>query len=143
MKAQIAEVAQKVRDQPVVKVIAYGGGQGPLNLDGGQATLTTQIIEAAGGENVFADQKRFFTASLEAVAAKQADVFVIYAYSKDATDTLDGTKEAQFLFTTFPNMQTSKDRRVIVSDYMFTSSGWRNARTVEDFARQLHPDVFK
>ncbi|MGH3898901.1 MAG: ABC transporter substrate-binding protein [Pseudonocardiaceae bacterium] len=86
MKAQIADVSQKVSGEPVVKVIAYYGGEGPL---------------------------------------------------------LDGTKEAQFLVTTFPNMQASKDRRVVVTDFTYTSPGWRNAQTAEDIARQLHPDVFK
>ncbi len=144
MKAQIADVSQKVRGQPVAKVIAYTGGKGPLQLAGGQTAIITQILEAAGGENVFSEpNKAFFEASLEAVAGKQADAFVIFADYKDATDTLDGTQEAQFLFTTFPNMQASKDRRFAVTDYTFTSPGWRNAQTVEDIARQLHPDAFQ
>ncbi|MGH3872186.1 MAG: ABC transporter substrate-binding protein [Pseudonocardiaceae bacterium] len=143
MKAQIAGVAQKVRGQPVAKVLAYYTGEGPLSLNGGGATLLGQILQAAGGENVFAETKKYtFEASLEAVAAKQVDVFLVFADSKEATGTLDGTKEEQFLFATFPNMQASKDRRAIVTDYAFTTPGWRTAQTVEDFARQLHPDAF-
>lgn len=99
----------------------------------------TAAREAAGGENVFAEtNKEYLQVSLEAVAGKQADAFLIFASSKEP-----GTKLAQFLFTTFPNMQASKDRRVIVTDYMFTTPGWRNAQTIEDVARQLHPDAFK
>jgi len=144
MKAQIADVAQKVRGQPVAKVIAYYSGQGPLSLNGGRATLITQIIEAAGGENVFADTNKYtFDASLETVASKQVDAFLIFASSDEPTDAPDGTKEAQFLFSAFPNMQASKDRRAIVTDYTYTAPGWRTAQTVEDFARQLHPDAFK
>ncbi len=144
MKAQIADVAQKVRGEPVAKVIAYSSGEGPLSLNGGRATIITQIIEAAGGENVFAEPNKYTVeASLETVAAKQADAFLIFTNSEEPTDTPDGTKEAQFLFSAFPNMQASKDRRAIVTDYTFTSPGWRTAQTVEDFARQLHPDAFK
>jgi iron complex transport system substrate-binding protein len=40
-------------------------------------------------------------------------------------------------------MQASTDRRYAVTDYTFTAPGWRNAQTVEDLARQLHPDAFK
>jgi ABC-type Fe3+-hydroxamate transport system substrate-binding protein len=91
---------------------------------------------------VFADRDPFFEASLEAVAGKQADAFLIYANAKEATDALDGTHEEQFLFTTFPNTKASKDHRVIVTDYTFTAPGWRLAQTVEDFAHQLHPKAF-
>jgi iron complex transport system substrate-binding protein len=144
MQAQIAEVSQKVRNEPVAKVLAYSGGQGPLSVNGGRATLITQIIEAAGGENVFADTNKYTVeASLETVASRQVDAFLIFADSEEPTNTPDGTKEAQFLFSTFPNMQASKDRRVIVTDYTFISPGWRTAQTVEDIARQLHPEVFK
>ncbi len=144
MKAQIADVSQKVSGQPVAKVIGYISGKGPLELTGGQTTIITQIVEAAGGENVFAEpNKAFFQASLETVAGKEADAFVIFADYEEATDTLDGIKEAQFLFETFPNMQASKDRRVVVTDFTFTSPGWRLAQTVEDFAQGLHPDAFK
>ena len=40
-------------------------------------------------------------------------------------------------------MQASRDRRVAVTDYVYTSPGWRVAQTVEDIARQLHPEVFE
>ena len=142
MKAQIADVEKKVADEPTLKVIAYGGGKGPVSLAGGQ-TIISQIIDAAGGENVFADRDPFFEASLEAVAAKDADAFLIFADYEEATDKLDATKESEFLFTTFPGMQASRDRRVAVTDYVYTSPGWRVAQTVEDIARQLHPEVFE
>lgn len=144
MQAQIAEVSQQVRGRPVAKVIAYSSGQGPLNVNGGRATLITQIIEAAGGENVFAEPNEYtIEVSLETVAAKETDAFLIFANYEEPTDTPDGTKEAQFLFDTFPNMQASKDRRVVVTDYTYTAPGWRIAQTVEDFARQLHPEAFR
>lgn len=142
MKAQIAEVGETVAGEPVLKVIAYGGGKGPVSLAGG-STIISQIIDAAGGANVFADRDPFFEASLEAVAAKEADAFLIFADYEEATDKLDGTKESEFLFATFPGMQASRDRRVAVTDYVYTSPGWRVAQTVEDIARQLHPEVFE
>lgn len=102
MQAQIAEVSQQVRGRPVVKVIAYYSGQVPLYVNGGRATLIKQIIEIAGGENVFAEPNEYtIEVSLETVAAKEADAFLIFANSEEPTDTPDGTKEAQFLFDTF------------------------------------------
>ena len=113
-----------------------------MSLAGG-STIISQIIDAAGGENVFTDRDPFFEASLEAVAAQEADAFLIFADYEEATDKLDATKESEFLFTTFPGMQASRDRRVAVTDYVYTSPGWRVAQTVEDIARQLHPEVFE
>ncbi len=79
------------------------------------------------GENVFADRESFFQAGLEAVAAED----------------VDATKEADFLFETFPNLDASRDRRFAVTTYELTAHGWRNAQTVEDLARQLHPEAFE
>ncbi|MGH3927503.1 MAG: hypothetical protein ACRDTJ_00445 [Pseudonocardiaceae bacterium] len=40
-------------------------------------------------------------------------------------------------------MKASQDRRFAVTDYVFTSPGWRVAQTVEDLARHLHPEALQ
>jgi len=140
MKQQIRDVATKVADEPVPDVIVYTGGKGPVDLAG--EGIISEIIDLAGGRNVFSEEDNYFQASLEKVADKKADAFVIFPDLEEPTKKLDATKEARFLLKTFPNTQASKDRRVAVTTYEFTSPGWRNAQTVEDLARQLHPDAF-
>lgn len=142
MKRQIAGVRAKLEDEPPVKVLAYSGGTGPLQLLGGVG-INNELIEAAGGENVFAGPEAYLQAPLEEVAARDPDVFLIFADSEEPTAQLDGSDEAQFLFETFPNMTASRDRRVVVTDWLYTNPGWRVAQTVEDLARQFHPEAFE
>lgn len=141
MKAQIAAVRAKVASDPL-KVFIYGGGTGPLHAVGSRSGLITEIVQSAGGDNVFADEGQFFETSLESVAARPADAFVIFADHTKAMMRLDATDQTRFLFGQFPNMPASKSRRVAVTDYTFTATGWRTAQTVEKIARQLHPGAF-
>jgi len=100
-------------------------------------------MTAAGATNVFADeQKSFFMTSRESVAERPANAFLVYPDYGKATRKLDAADEARYLFKTFPDMPASRQRRIVVTAYTYTSPGWRIAQTVEDEARQLHPDAF-
>jgi len=142
MREQIADVQQRVADQPPVDVIMYSGGTGPLDLAGGVG-INSELLEAAGGRNLFDEEGLYFQASLEAVAAKNADAFVIFADASTPEGELDTSAAADFLFKTFPRMQASRDRRIVETAFEYTTPGWRNADTVEDLARQLHPTAFQ
>ena len=140
MKAQIASVQARVASDPL-KVFVYGGGTGPVQVGGGKGIIS-ELLQAAGAENVFADEGQYFEASLESVAARPADAFMIFADYEEATKRLDAAEETAFLFGAFPNMPASKNQRVAVTDYVYTAPGWRIADTAEDLARQLHPAAF-
>lgn len=142
MKRQIADVRARVADEPPVDVIAYAGGEGPLNILGGRS-IYSQLIEAAGARNVFPDAPGYYQASREVVAASGADAFVIAANSTNSTGQLDASTEARVLSATFPNMNAGKQRRFAVTSFDYLTQGWRNAQTVEDLARQLHPRAFR
>ncbi|MGE3285719.1 MAG: ABC transporter substrate-binding protein [Pseudonocardia sp.] len=135
MKAQIEAVRARTGTEGSPKVLLYSRGTGPIEVVGGRS-LITEIVEAAGGTNVFADGKIFFEASKEAVAARPADVFLIFSEYGSAAEA------GEFLFRTFPSMPASSARRTAATEYTFTSPGWRVAQTVEDIARQLHPAAF-
>ncbi|MGH3611736.1 MAG: ABC transporter substrate-binding protein [Pseudonocardia sp.] len=141
MQQQIADVQEKVAGRPPVEAIMYGGDEGPLNLSGGLG-INTELLEAAGGVNAFDAEGLFFEASLEVVGAKSADAFVIFADTTTPAGELDASLQAEFLFRTFPDMPASQERRVAVTAYERTVPGWRIAQTVEDLARQLHPEAF-
>ncbi|MGH8931881.1 MAG: ABC transporter substrate-binding protein [Egibacteraceae bacterium] len=143
MEQQIADVRAKVQDEPPVRVLVYTGGTGPISSIGGDLPIINELIEAAGGENVFAAEPRsYFQAPLEEVAARDPDMFLIYANSGEPTPELDGSEEAAFLYETFPNMTASKDRRVVITDWLYTQPGWCVAQTVEYLAHQFHPELF-
>lgn len=140
MKGQIAAVGADVSGETWPKVLVYSRGTGPIEVVGGRS-LITEIVSAAGGRNVFADAPQFPSISLEKVAARPADAFLIFN-DYFVLDSKRASDAARFLFTTFPNMPASKDRRFAVTSYTYTSPGWRIAQTIEDVARQLHPGVF-
>ncbi|MGF1662353.1 MAG: ABC transporter substrate-binding protein [Kineosporiaceae bacterium] len=142
MQAQIESVQEQVSGRPPVDTIMYAGGTGPLLLSGGVG-INDEILQAAGGRNLFPDDGLYFEASREAVAAQRAEAFVVFAEATDPDGELDPEPAASFLTEAFPEMPASADRRIAVTSYEFTAPGWRSAQTVEDLARQLHPDAFE
>ncbi len=146
MRQQIADVQAKVSDEPPVKVLYYYGGTGPIGTRGGVGIID-EVIEAAGGENVFAaEQSLYLRVPREEVAATAPDVFIVIAETPSEgppTETLDASEPFEFLYQTFPLLPASVNRRGIVfDDIRMGSAGWRVAQTIEDLARQLHPDAF-
>ncbi|MGH8931885.1 MAG: ABC transporter substrate-binding protein [Egibacteraceae bacterium] len=142
MQKQVADVRAKVAGKPRVKVLFYHFGTGPLIVAGGRG-IYAQLLDIAGAENVFADQAESTAeVSLEEVAVTNPEAFIILGNYEEPTAELNVTTEATFLLETFPNMTATKDRRVIATDYVYTTPGWRSAQTAEDLARQLHPEVF-
>lgn len=136
MKATVSEVRGKVEGKPVVPVIFYSSGTGPLRLGG--SGLNTEIIDLAGGTNIFADQEVYFEASREAVAGAGADAFVISDYQPGPT----AEQKAAFLSSAFPTMAAGWDRDWPTIDAVYTHPGWRHADAVARLANQLHPDAF-
>jgi ABC-type Fe3+-siderophore transport system permease subunit len=123
--------------QPPVETLAYFTGKKSLTLASARDTLATQIIQAPGGEKVFADSEVFPPVSPEAVAGKQIALLVLLVNSEASS-----TQAKPFLFIAFPNMKAGKDRRAIAIDQRCVAPGWRHAQTVKDLTRQLHPEVF-
>ncbi|MGL4177314.1 MAG: ABC transporter substrate-binding protein [Dermatophilaceae bacterium] len=142
MRTQIDAVRERVKDEPVVDVIVYAGGTGPLTLSGGIG-INNELLKAAGGRNVFPDKGLYFEASREAVSAQRADAFVVFAEAATPDGRLDPTSATSFLFETFPTMPASVNKRVASTAFEFTTPGWRNAQAAEDLARQLHPKAFE
>ncbi|MGL4745631.1 MAG: ABC transporter substrate-binding protein [Dermatophilaceae bacterium] len=142
MRAQVDAVRRRVEDQPVVDSIIYAGGTGPLTLSGGVG-INNELLEIAGGRNPFPDEGLYFEATREAVAAQRADAYVVFADAATPDGRLDPASATSFLFSTFPEMPASVNKRVASTAFEFTVPGWRNAQTAEDLARQLHPKAFE
>ncbi|MGH3611770.1 MAG: ABC transporter substrate-binding protein [Pseudonocardia sp.] len=142
MRDQIATVQEKVADQQPVKVLIYTGGEGPLQVVGGNH-IDTRSIELAGAENVLAD-KTYTSVSLEAVAALDIEAFMIMPdlASFQGGQTPDISRQVQFLTTTFPNLPAVRDRR-FVPHYLYTGLSPRQSLDLDGLARQLHPAAFE
>ncbi len=135
MRAQITEVQEKVADREPVQVLVVYTTDDPPLVQG--ASIEGRVVELAGGQNVLADQPQFFPANDEAIAALDIDAFLVFpAYSP----------EVERLFERYPNLDASRDRRSVTTNYVLTGGGvagaWRIADAVEQLARQLHPEAF-
>lgn len=142
MQQQIADVQARVASLPPVSALLYAGGTGPLDISGGIG-INNEILEAAGGTNVFDAEGLYFQASLESVAATDIGAYVVFAEDVAPDGTPDVTAQSEFLFETFPNQRASQERQVVGTAFELTAPGWRNADTVEYIARGLHPEAFE
>lgn len=135
MKAQISAVQEKVADREPVKVLIVYTTDDPPLVQG--SSIEGRVVEAAGGENVLADQPQFFPANDEAIAAEDIDAVLVFPAYGPQVDTL---------FERYPNLDASRDRRSVTTNYVLTGGGvagaWRIADAVDQLARQLHPSAF-
>lgn len=77
LRARLAKVRESVGDKEPVRVFLYASGTDKAQTTGGNS-MATQLIEAAGGENIFADApERWMSVSWEQVAERQPDVILV------------------------------------------------------------------
>ncbi|MFF5793573.1 ATP-binding cassette domain-containing protein [Paeniglutamicibacter sp. NPDC012692] len=108
------------------------------------AGIEYNMIEVAGGENVFSpDDKafaQFFSSviSPETLVAKNPEVIVFTTIDKAHEQ---ATRD--FLRTRFPQLDAVKNNRLVAIDSDDVMPGtWGNLRAVEQIAAGLHPDAF-
>lgn len=103
------------------------------------AGIYTDLIELAGGENVFADQQQQYTeVNPEVVAARPIDVLFVMQWE----GTISAEEKAEYYFATFPSAPVSQSRRFEVLTNIELNAGSGNAIAVEKMARALHPGAF-
>lgn len=108
------------------------------------AGIEYNMVELAGGENVFSPEDKafaqFFSSviSPETLVAKNPEVIVF--------TTIDAAHEKatlDFLRTKFPQLDAVKNNRLVAIDSDEVMPGtWGNLRAVERIAQGLHPDAF-
>jgi iron complex transport system substrate-binding protein len=121
-------------------------GRSPNRLDGlvvaGRASYLNEVIEVAGGENVFRDALAGYPeVSLEEVMARNPEVIVDMG---DMSDTVGVTEEHKrnviALWNRVPNLAAVKQHRVFaVASDIFVVPGPRVIDAAKAFAEMLHP----
>lgn len=142
MQARIADVQRRVAGREPKPVLFYYGGEGPL-MTGTNISFMDEMIRLAGGTNVFGDigggRRGFLDVSQEQVATTNPYAFMIVATPSSEQD---APTKAEYLYRTFPQMQASMDRRVVLTTDTADTPGRRYVSVIEDLARALHPDAF-
>ena len=141
MKDLMAEVQSRVGNLPPVQVAFYDAGEEQIGVYG--SGLNSDMIALAGGENVFADETDvYLQVSKEVFAVKTPQIFAVLDY-EGAAGVPDEIARANFLFTTFPNMRASKDKRWVPVSGAAFAAGIRIPNAFEAMAKASHPEAFK
>jgi iron complex transport system substrate-binding protein len=141
----LGAIRNRVANRPRVRMM-FVIGRSPNRLDGlvvaGRASYLNEVIESAGGENVFRDALAGYPeVSLEEVMARNPDVIVDMG---DMSDTVAVTEEHKrsviALWNRIPTLAAVKQHRVfVVASDIFVIPGPRLIDAAKAFAEMLHP----
>ncbi|MFI1221694.1 MULTISPECIES: ABC transporter substrate-binding protein [unclassified Streptomyces] len=135
-KADNAATAKKLADIKPVSVFVYDSGDKTAFTAGGEG-IGNELIERAGGSNVFADlDKPFGDASWENVVDRRPEVIVIYDYG---STTVEQKKKRLLTDPALADVPAVKNRRFAVMPLSDAVLGVRVPAAVDKLAAQLHP----
>ena len=144
IQAKLAEIQKRVAGLPRTRVM-FVVGRTPNRLDGlivvGSASYLNQVIQLAGGENVFRDAKAAYpSVGLEEVLARNPQVVVDMGDMSDTVGVTDQHKrEVVDLWQRLSTLDAVKNHRVFaVASDIFVVPGPRVVNAAEEFARMLH-----
>ena len=151
LSGQILDGLGKIRNRisalPRVRMM-FVIGRSPNRLDGlvvaGRASYLNEVIEIAGGENVFRDAVAGYPAvSLEEVMARNPEVIVDMGDMSDTVGVTEGHKrDVIALWNRIPTLAAVKQRRVFaVASDIFVVPGPRVIDAAKAFAEMLHPGL--
>ncbi|MFJ5047810.1 ABC transporter substrate-binding protein [Streptomyces sp. NPDC088719] len=135
-KADNAATAKKLADLKPVSVFVYDSGDKTAFTAGGEG-IGNELIERAGGTNVFADlDKPFGDASWENVVDRKPEVIVIYDYG---ATTVEQKKKRLLTDPALADVPAVKNKRFAVMPLSDAVLGVRVPAAVDKLAAQLHP----
>ena len=149
LRAELEQIRSTAARLPRRK-IAFIVGRNPGAIEGtiaaGRKTYLSELMEIAGGENVFHDAAAPYPqVSLESLLARDPDVIVDMG---DMTHT-QGVTEAHkrsvvALWGKYPHLKAVRLGRVFaVAEDFFVVPGPRMTLAAREFARMLHPEAFR
>lgn len=135
-KADNAATAKKLAGLKPVSVFVYDSGDKTAFTAGGEG-IGNELIERAGGTNVFADlDKPFGDASWENVVARRPEAIVIYDYG---STTVEQKKKRLLTDPALADVPAVKNKRFAVMPLSDAVLGVRVPAAVDKLAAQLHP----
>ncbi|MGW7531639.1 ABC transporter substrate-binding protein [Amycolatopsis sp. NPDC054798] len=140
LRARLNDVQARTARQPKLTVAGVSQVANQLYVTSGG--LANDVLDRAGGTNLFADQPgQFAPISAEQIVARNPQTIVV----DDFTASERGRADAiSFLERTFPIVDAVKQHRVLVIDAAKTGAhgSIRPVEGVEEVARFLHPSAF-
>ena len=140
MRGRLDRVRGQLGTVEPVPVFVYNSGADAPRTAGGKALLT-EIIERAGGRNVFGDvAERWTQVSWEQVAQRRPAAILIYDYLEPSVQSKIATLRATRTIAAVPALAANRFPTVALSE---AQPGPRSVDAVERLARALHPDRFR
>lgn len=137
LDARLDALNEAPRPETAPKVLLFDSGTDDLYTSGGNGA-PQGIIEAAGGDNVFADQDTtWFHASWESVAQAQPDVIVVMDYRSDNADEVSAKLETLRNQEGLKNLPVIENNRIIVLPLALFTSGAPNIDAAESLRQQF------
>ncbi len=140
-------IRHRVAPLPRVRMM-FVVGRSPNRLDGlvvaGRASYLNEVIEIAGGENVFRDAMAGYPeVSLEEVMARNPEVIVDMGDMSDTQGVTEDHKHSVVaLWDRVPTLAAVKQHRVFaVASDIFVVPGPRVIEAAKAFAEMLHPGL--
>lgn len=138
LKTDIADVQDKVKAEPAVRLFAYDSGEGPLI----GISDTYFNFALAGAENVVVSEEAYPEMSQEAIAGANPQAILTANYEPGPLEEEARGKE-DYLLTALPNSEAVLNNHFIHIESIDLTPGIRNARAIRQIATALHPDAFK
>jgi len=142
--AQIREQASALPRRRAMFVI----GRTPGALEGlmavGPASYLNELMEVAGGDNIFADAIAAYPkVSIEEILARDPEVIVDMGEMADTVDVTDADKRRVVdLWARYPAIAAVGDHRVFaVASDIFVVPGPRMVEAAREFLRMFHPEI--
>lgn len=141
MQASVDAAQRAVSGVKPLKVFVYDSGEDTA-FTSGRRGIGDQIIQLAGGTNIFADvDDTFADVSWEQVLERNPEVIVVYDYF--GTPSVEEKKEFLRGRPELSNVPAIRDDRFAVLTLQDAVLGVRAPYAVEALARQLHPERFQ
>lgn len=140
-KIRISQVEKEVKGQPKTRVLVYDSGNNGIFTATGK-NFEDELIEAAGGKNIFNDitNKEWTTVSAEEASKRNPQVIIVHDYDKPSIQQkIKDIKKDPALAKT----DAVKHNRFVSIPLEAVLPGIRMANTVEKFGHAFHPNQVK
>ncbi|HEU4557538.1 MAG TPA: cobalamin-binding protein [Longimicrobium sp.] len=136
MRGELSEVRASVNGAPRPSVFFVVWNDPPMTA--GQRTFVSQVIEVAGGRNVFGDQQALWpNVSLEEIVRRQPD-FVVVPIGEQGTVRLEGLKTA----VGWRELKAVREGRIVpVPAQVVNQPGPHLAQAARAMRDAIHPEL--
>lgn len=144
MQSRIAAVAEKVAGQEPVNVMALDSVNEDMYIVSGGTGIVNNVIELAGGKNMFADAEgQFVKVSIEEIIARNPELIVVSSYTAADANSAQNTIDYLLSVEELSDVPAIKNQNFLTVPLFVTNPGLQNASFVENLAAAMYPDLFE